>query len=113
MKKIASLAILGGATLALAACGSSDSASTEATADTVEVPSDEALETVTEEVVEDTAANEAPVESDTSGPPPAPVTQEAAQDAADAAEDTLGEAEAALKELEGMDDAAGAVDDEE
>ena len=111
MKKIASLAMLGGATLALAACGSSDSASTEATADTVEVPSDEALEAVTEEPEEDTAANEAPPEG-TAGPPPAPVTQEAAQNAADAAEDTLGDVEAALEAAENAE-AANASDDEE
>lgn len=58
MKKIANIALLGGATLVLAACGSSESASEEATADTVEVPADEALETVTEEPVEDAAATE-------------------------------------------------------
>ena len=99
MKKIANLAIVSGAALALAACGSSDSASTEATADTVEVPSDEALETVTEEPEEDTAANEAPAEAE-AGPPPAPVTTEAAQSAADNAEDTLGDVEAALADIE-------------
>jgi len=53
------------ASLALAACGSADDASTEAEADTVEVAADEALEPVTEEPVEDTAASE-PVEVDNS-----------------------------------------------
>ena len=37
------------AALMLAACGSSDDASTEATADTVEMPADEALEAISDE----------------------------------------------------------------
>lgn len=41
MKKLLSVAILGAATLSLAACGHSDDASSEATADTVEMPADE------------------------------------------------------------------------
>ena len=43
--------------LALAACGSADDASTEAEADTVEVAADEAMEPVTEEPVADPNAN--------------------------------------------------------
>lgn len=41
--------------LALAACGNSDDASEDATAESVEVTADEAMEQVTEEPVEDTA----------------------------------------------------------
>lgn len=57
MKKIVTLALLPAATLALAACGSSDDASADATADTVEMPADEALADVAEEPVEDADAN--------------------------------------------------------
>ena len=46
-------AITAAATVALAACGSADDASTEAQADTVEVTADEALEGVEEMPVED------------------------------------------------------------
>ena len=51
MKKLAVIAALG--SLGLAACGSTDDASTEAMPDTVEMPADEALEPVAEEPVED------------------------------------------------------------
>ncbi len=43
MKKIIAAAILSSALLALSACGSSDSASEKAEADTVEIPADEAM----------------------------------------------------------------------
>lgn len=43
MKKIIAAAMLSSAILALSACGSSDSASEEAEADTVEIPADEAM----------------------------------------------------------------------
>ena len=110
MKKIAGLALLGGASLALAACGSSESASTEATADTVEVPSDEALESVTEEPAEDTAANEGPPDAGT-GETPAPVTQEAAEAAAEKAAAVAKQAEAAAAAADAADaaDAAAAA----
>ena len=45
------------APLALAACGSSDNASTEAEADTVEIPANEALSGVNEAPVADPNAN--------------------------------------------------------
>ena len=54
------IAIVAAATVALAACGSSEDASTEAEVDTVEMPADEALVGVEEEPVEDSAAT-APV----------------------------------------------------
>ncbi|PKP66975.1 MAG: hypothetical protein CVT87_01065, partial [Alphaproteobacteria bacterium HGW-Alphaproteobacteria-9] len=53
MKTFAPLAALGGAALLLSACGSADDASTEASADTVEMPADEALSAVTDEAVAD------------------------------------------------------------
>ncbi|MDP4573961.1 hypothetical protein Q9K02_02255 [Qipengyuania sp. G39] len=69
------IALAATATFALAACGSSEDASTEAEADTVEIPADEALQGVDEEPVEDPAA----MESD-----PAPVTTAGDGDAAEA-----------------------------
>lgn len=52
--RIAAIATL---SLALAACGSADDASTEAEADTVEIAADEAMEPVTDEPVADPNAN--------------------------------------------------------
>ncbi len=54
------IAIAAAATFTLAACGSSEDASTEAEVDTVEMAADEALVGVEEEPVEDPAAT-APV----------------------------------------------------
>ena len=90
MKKLATIAVLGGLALGLAACGSTDDASTEAMPDTVEMPADEALEPVTEAPVED---------SDALGPPADPAenapTLQTAEEVADAAENVAAEAEAA------------------
>ncbi|MDG5751807.1 hypothetical protein P8R33_11870 [Qipengyuania sp. XHP0211] len=52
------IALAATATFVLTACGSSEDASTEAEADTVEIPADEALQGVDEEPVEDPAAME-------------------------------------------------------
>lgn len=110
MRKIAPLALLGGAALALAACGSSESASTEATADTVEMPADDALESVSEEPAEDTAANEGPPQGDGGdAEPPAPVTREVAETAADRAADVAAQAEAAAEAADAAADAAAAA----
>lgn len=46
MKKLAYAAFVGAAALALASCGSSDSASEQATPDNVEMPAEEAVATV-------------------------------------------------------------------
>lgn len=51
------IAAVAAASLVLAACGSSDNASTEAEADTVEVAADEAMEPIAEEPVVDPNAN--------------------------------------------------------
>lgn len=51
------IAAIATVSLALAACGSADDASTEAEADTVEVAADEAMEPVTDEPVADPNAN--------------------------------------------------------
>ena len=71
--------------LALAACGSTDDASTEAEADTVEMPADAALEGVSETPAADPAAN-----SDETA-----TTEQTANEAADAAADVAAAADAA------------------
>ena len=53
------IALILAAPLVLAACGSSDNASTEAEADTVEIPANEALQGVEEAPVADPGANAA------------------------------------------------------
>lgn len=88
------IALTAAASLALAACGSSEDASTEAEADTVEMTADEALTDVEEMPVEDPAANTAPVEMDTASPSEEAEIQEAGDSAADtaaAAMDAMGE----------------------
>jgi hypothetical protein len=84
MKKFATFALATGAALALVACGSADDASTEAAADTVEMPADEALEPVSEEPVADPAAN-APDAAQTPDPTTAETAEAAANVAAEAA----------------------------
>ena len=79
------IALTAAASLALAACGSSEDASTEAEADTVEMTADEALTDVEEIPVEDPAANTAPVEMDTASPSEEAEIQEAGDSAADTA----------------------------
>ena len=89
MKKFASLAALGLGSLAVAACGGSDDASSDLEIENVEMPAEAALEPVTEEPVEDSAATAPEVE----GPPP--VDTQTAQEAAEAAEGVAAAVEAA------------------
>jgi len=56
MKTFAKIAIVSAAALALSACGSSDKASEEATAENVEVPADEAVADATAMPSEDSMA---------------------------------------------------------
>lgn len=79
------IALTAAASLALASCGSSEDASTEAEADTVEMTADEALTDVEEMPVEDPAANTAPVQMDTASPSEEAEIQEAGDSAADTA----------------------------
>lgn len=88
MRRIAPLAPLAGVLL-LAACGSADDAATEASADTVEMPADEALSGVSEEPVAD------PTASATDAPAP---TAASAEDAGEAAANVAAEAAAAAGE---------------
>ncbi len=82
-------------TLALAACGSSDNASTEAEADTVEIPANEALQGVDEAPVADPNANAAlPTGEGT----PEMTEEEKIQAAGDDAADTAAAAADAMDE---------------
>lgn len=82
--------------LALSGCGRSDSASTEAEADTVEIPANEALQGVEEAPVNDPMANATatPTESAT----PETSEQERIQAAGDSAADTAAAAADAMDE---------------
>ncbi|MFU7526909.1 hypothetical protein [Qipengyuania sp. ASV99] len=94
MKKFATLGVLGSAGLFLAACGSSDDASTEAMPDTVEMPADEALEPIAEEPVADDEALGPPVDPSENAPDPV-TTEQVADDAAAVAAEAEAAAEAA------------------
>lgn len=84
-------ALILAAPLALAACGSSDNASTEAEADTVEIPANEALSGVDEAPVADPSANaELPAGEAT----PTMTEEERIQAAGDSAADTAAAADA-------------------
>lgn len=80
--------------LALSGCGRSDNASTEAEADTVEIPANEALEGVNEAPVVDPNANATPTESAT----PEQTEEERIQAAGDSAADTAAAAADAMNE---------------
>ena len=82
MRKLATLTALSAA-LALAACGSADDASTEASADTVEMPADSALAPVADAPLADPSATatDAPQAAD----PAAAAPEAAATAAGDAA----------------------------
>lgn len=101
MKKLAIVVALG--SLGLAACGSTDDASTEAMPDTVEMPADEALEPITEEPVEDTEALGPPADPADSAPD-LQTTEEAADAAADVAAQAAAAAEAAADVPEDIED---------
>ncbi len=89
MRNAALIAALSGATLLLAACGSADDASSEASADTVEMPADSALSPVTDAPVTDPAA--------TSTDAPTPLPEPGAASAGDAAANVAAEADAAAQ----------------
>ena len=86
------IAALAAVSVALAACGSSNDASTEAEAETVEIAADEAMAPVAEEPVADPAAN---VVADEANTAPAAREVEAAS-VQDAGDDAAATAEAAM-----------------
>ena len=85
--------------LALSACGSSDNASTEAEADTVEIPANEALEGVDAMPVEDPSAN-AEMTEPTEEATPTETEQDRIQAAGDSAADTAAAAADAMGDME-------------
>lgn len=89
------IALTAAASLALAACGSSEDASTEAEADTVEIPADDALTGVEAMPVEDAEANAVAPEGDEATPSASEEDQ--IQDAGDNAAAT---AEAAMDAMD-------------
>lgn len=89
MRNAALIAALSGATLLLAACGSADDASSEASADTVEMPADSALSSVGEAPVADPTA--------TATDAPTPLPEPGAASAGDAAANVAAEADAAAQ----------------
>ena len=101
MKKLATFAILGSASLALAACGSADDASTEAMPDTVEIAAEEALEPVAEEPVADEDAAGPPLDPAETAPDPVTTSE-----VGDAAAEVAADAEAALEAIEAAEAAA-------
>lgn len=113
MKTALRFGLAAAATIALAACGNDNTASEDATAESVEVTADEALEDVTEQPIADPAvAPSAPArEEDETEAAVEATVQEDAENAAAAAEDVR----AALREMEGTaetaNDAAEAVAD--
>jgi hypothetical protein len=86
MNTRANFGTLAFAALMLAACGSADDASTEATADTVEMPADEALEAISDEPAAD------PEATATDAPETEAAAEASAEEAADAAADVAAEA---------------------
>ena len=83
------IAAVAAVSVALAACGSSNDASTEAEADTVEITADEAIEPVAEVPVADPAANVVADDAntaETAKAAEAATVQEAGDDAAATAE---------------------------
>lgn len=93
MNKITTIAFASLSALALAACGSSDDASVEAEADTVEMPANDAMAPVTEMPAADPEANA--VEAATEEPVDAVGTE------ADAAGDAAAAAAAEIQEMTG------------
>ena len=87
------IALTAAATIALAACGSTEDASTEVEADTVEMPAEEALSGVEETPVADPAANAAPTAEVTT-----PSEEAQIQEAGDSAADTAAAAMDAMAE---------------
>lgn len=89
------IAALAAVSIALAACGSSNDASTEAEADTVEIAADEAMEPITEEPVADPNANVVADEANTAESAEGAKAAEAAT-VQEAGDDAAATAEAAM-----------------
>ncbi len=92
MRSYKTLTVLSVSALMLAACGSADDASTEANADTVEMPADSALAPVSDAPVADPSAT-------ATDAPEAAVPEATATQAGDAAADVAAKAAAAAEEV--------------
>lgn len=102
------IALISAATLVLAACGSTEDASTEAEADTVEIPANAALTGVEAAPVADPDANAA---GDTASPADSAAEAAAIEQAGDDAAATAAAAADAAQAVEdAADSAAGAAD---
>lgn len=95
MKLRSALIIATPLALALAGCGRSDNASTEAQADTVEIPANEALQGISEVPVADPNANATLPAPDAT---PTMTEEERIQEAGDSAADTAAAAADAMAE---------------
>lgn len=91
MRKAAPFTALASAALMLAACGSADDASTEASADTVEMPADSALAPIAEGPVADPSATA------TDAPATDAATEATTEQSAEAAANVAAEAAAAAE----------------
>jgi len=91
MRRFKTFAVLSAVTLMLAACGSADDASSEANADTVEMPADSALAPVNDAPIADPSAT-------ATDAPEAAVPEAAATEAGAAAADVAAKAAAAADE---------------
>jgi hypothetical protein len=85
MRKLLFASLASASVLALAACGSSDDASADAEADTVEMPADEAMTGVEDPVLDDGATQDAEEATTTSAGEAAAAAEAAGEAAADAA----------------------------
>ena len=94
IRAVRGMALLCASAAVLAACGSTDDASTEAMPETVEMPADAALEPVAEEPVADPDALAAPSDA-TPSAPDAGTAQQAGDAAAVVAAEAAAVAEAA------------------
>ena len=92
------IAAVAAATLVLAACRSADDASTEAEADTVEMPADSALEGVEATPVADPSANATAAATATASATPTVTEEEQIQQSGDDAAMTAGAAMDAMEE---------------
>jgi len=91
MRMLKTFAVLSASALMLAACGSADDASSEASADTVEMPADSALAPVNDAPVADPSAT-------ATDAPEAAVPEATATQVGDAAADVAAKAAAAAEE---------------
>jgi hypothetical protein len=94
MKKFALIAFASTAALGLAACGSSDDASEDAMADTVEIPADEAMAGLPDPVADEPGEATETTEE----------TRRTAEQAADDAVATVDDVEAAVRDAEAAAD---------